>query len=63
VTESVLQFERRGAAHVASGLAVAVDEGRVTALIPQDVCDLEAVERFADVVVRSVCVPEVVDLE
>src|SRR3954453_11193851 len=54
VTESVLELERRCAALVASGLAVAVDDGRVTALITLDVGDLEAVERLTDVVVRGV---------
>jgi hypothetical protein len=63
VTESVLEFERGSAALVASGLAVAVDECRDTALIPLDVRDPEAVERFANVVVRGVRVPEIVDIE
>ncbi len=63
VAESVLQLERGSAALVASGLAIAVDERRDTALIPLDVGDPEAVERFANVVVRGVRVPEIVDIE
>src|SRR5437764_327425 len=57
VAEPVLQAQRGRAPLVASGLAVAVDEIRDTALIPLDVCDLQAVERVANVVVRSVRIP------